>query len=39
MLLVTDDNEALVGIVTKTDILRSLESGRREIVHTAPAAV
>ncbi|HLI80292.1 MAG TPA: chloride channel protein [Candidatus Binataceae bacterium] len=31
MLLVTDDNDALVGIVTKTDILRSLQNGGRQI--------
>jgi chloride channel protein, CIC family len=39
MLLVTDDNEALAGIVTKTDILRSLQNGHREIVRAMPAAV
>ena len=29
MLLVTDDNDRLVGIVTKTDILRSFQDGGR----------
>lgn len=35
MLLVTDDSGRLIGIVTKTDILRSLQN----IAHSAPAAL
>jgi CIC family chloride channel protein len=32
MLLVTDDHDSLMGIVTKTDILRSLQNGGRTAV-------
>jgi CBS domain-containing protein len=30
-LLVTDDSDRLVGIVTKTDILRSFQNGGRHV--------
>jgi len=39
MLLVTDERDALVGVVTKTDILRSLQNGGRHIASAVPAAV
>ncbi len=39
MLLVTDENEVLAGIVTKTDILRSLQNDGREVARAIPATV
>jgi chloride channel protein, CIC family len=39
MLLVTDDSDRLVGIVTKTDILRSLQNGGRHEPSALNAAV
>jgi len=39
MLLVTDDNDRLVGIVTKTDILRSFQNGGLHAPSTLHAAV
>ncbi len=38
MLLVTDDNGRLAGIVTKTDILRSFQNGGRHAASTFHAA-
>lgn len=37
MLLVTDDNDRLMGIVTKTDILRSFQNGGAHISRGVPA--
>jgi predicted transcriptional regulator len=39
MLLVTDDNGRLAGIVTKTDILRSFQNGSRRHSRALSAAV
>ncbi len=39
MLLVTDDNDRLAGIVTKTDILRSFQNGSRPTTSGLHAAV
>jgi CIC family chloride channel protein len=39
MLLVVDENERLVGIVTKTDILRSLQSAGRDVPGAIRTAV
>ena len=39
MLLVTDDNELLVGIVTKTDVLRGLQTDGRHASESAPASL
>lgn len=39
MLLVTDDNDRLVGIVTKTDILRSFQNGGRHVPSATQAAL
>ena len=38
MLLVTDDSDRLVGIVTKTDILRSFQNGGRRVPSTPRSA-
>jgi CIC family chloride channel protein len=39
MLLVTDENDRLMGIVTKTDILRALQSRGRDVPSAIHAAV
>ncbi len=39
MLLVTDDSDRLIGIVTKTDILRSFQNGGRQVPSALHLAV